>query len=769
VLPSAPPRLVVCEDLPTYERAAAAVVGGARDLPILGASVGASGAWPGFIAGLERVPFDAASQVPQQARAAGLPSSTRWCVALDHPVCVAAARLLAQATGRALLVLADDEWERGLDAHLAAHEVTTLTFVVPLWRSDLVDGSQLDPRWLGRILAQARARLDRLERVAWGIMTGPDPHGLTVTVARAALATEIAADYSEAPAAVLINHAASELGSRIPPMPENPRDPGAPLQVIDARHIASGVARSASERRWSLLYFRGHGRYYCGNEGYLCGARPLRVSQSAPALVCVDGLTCANPHDGAYRPGLLAFPRIDPRSYDAQLMIIDSCSAGSWSSPDWDGGTASLGMLAFCGSASAVVCSDYTTIGTPAGHMEVLAVMRSSPTIGHAVSRLNRLRPNDVGAFPRYLLGDPEFPLGSRRWSQWCTEPLDEQRERTPECQRILARVPAGPPFARVALELGSAHQTTTYVRAIDTDATLDSVELLADDTPEVWIALDPARGPAPIDIVVETYPTPRLPPGLHEAAITTSLIVRGWSDALREAAGPLLAAAERIESVAQLIPRIRGTALASNANELQACVTLCRQAWLVGHVTAVAKVASMVEAGLWPNNLWKGLSRHRTTRDEPCPYCGTAPTLRLNYRSGAVLEREQWECVSCALIEDRPLLPIPTLRLTMPARIEAGQAVTAELSFSNETELYFAVAGALVIDRKGHDIHSPPPFVFELGPGEQRVEAVELRSIGAPGIAHRYYARAPMLINGVWMLATRPITVCNTNDSPAP
>lgn len=747
------PTLVACQQLEGYVQVARTVGLGCEQAPIIAAAERphARLGFPPTVRWISEREWTGGDAAPASSA-----SATRWCVTIEDPVCVAVTRMLAAATGRTAVVLDAREWADGLDRCLLDAEVTTIAFVVPLWSGA---EPRLDPAWIRRILEYARARVDRLERVAWGILTGADPGALSLAAARAVFAPEIVASRAEAPAAMLISTAAERLGSSLPLMPSQPGVEQSPLQVIDDSLVRSGVALTVRERPWSLLYVRGHGRYYCGNQGFLCGARKLSEPADAPAERCVGGLSCANPHDDAYQPGLKGFPRIDPRSYDAPIMIIDSCSVGGWGSADWDAGWASLAVLAFAGSASAVISSDYATAPSDAAHLEVFAVLWSAATIGEAVARLNRLPAPEHGAFVRYLLGDPELPLSSPRWPTWCVEPSEQARERTPERQRIIARLPGGSCFARIELELGSAHMTTSHVRASE-PAALRSVHLLADAHPELWIATAPSKGP--LELVVDTHPTPRLPPGLFEAAVWAPLSVRSWSAEAGAGAEPLISAAARVEAVAQLIERVRGTALTSDAEELQSCVPLCRAAWLDAHLSAVRHVLTLAKGSLWPMRLWQvGHERTRTSCADPCPHCGVQPTLHRSYRSPPVLDRLQTECVGCGLLEDRPLLPRPRVSLTVPNRIAAGETVIAELGFDNrDNDHYVAIAGAVLFDRHGHDVEPTPPFAFELGPGQRHVEQLELRSRGGSAIAHRYHVRAPILINGVWWLGNRLVAV---------
>lgn len=754
-------RLVACDDLDSYVQVARCFdARTARQVPILGRSGPESSleSLAGFPRGIERIPhatWTAGSPTVEWPEVA----NDRWCVALDHPVCLALARFLADATGRRLLVFDAESWEASLDERLASEPVASLAFVVPLWTGDDV----LDSHWLGRVLALVRARHARLAHVAWGIVTGVDPSALSRVVAKAILQPEIIASYADAPAGMYVSGSAASLGTALAPMgPRANEGPQAPLQFIDEDHVRAGTSVEVGQRPWSLLFFRGHGRSYCVCEGHLCGARPLATSPTLPALRCVQGMTCANPSDDFYRPGMRAFPRIDPRCYDTPLLLIDSCQSGGWSSSDWAAGTPPVAVHAASGAPSAVMSSDYATMSTGAAHTEVFQVLWSAPTIGEAIARLNRARPSAVAEFPYYLLGDPECPVGRSRWSGWCSEPLAERRQRSPECQTIVAVLPTTTPFARIALGLRGAEHTTSYVHTDDPDASIRAVHLLVDEQPELWLAIDRRTGSEPVVVVIETYPTPRLPKGLLDAALAVPLFIRSWSPELREGAGPLVQAAERIETVQDLVTQMRGRAVPIDASEPQASVALARKAWLEAQLALVEHaLTNFSEGGLWSYRLWRGTDHRGTSSDLACPHCGISPTLQRRYHSPPALQRVQWECVACALISDRPLLPMPELAIEMPTQIATGQTIVAELAFeSRESDPHFAIAGALLLDRKGHGVAVPSPFMFELPPGGRHALSVELSSTRPPDIHHRYYARALLLINGVWLVTTRLVTV---------
>ncbi|MFV8751427.1 hypothetical protein ACNOYE_12855 [Nannocystaceae bacterium ST9] len=763
-MPNASARLVACEHLDDYVQVARCFEADAADkqVPILG-SPGSLAGFPRGIECVDHAAWVSESATPIATATTTTTASDRWCVALDHPVCVALARFLADATGRRLLVFDAEAWERGLDERLASETATSIAFVVPLWRGEQ---HELDPYWLARILAQVRAREPRLARVGWGIVTGVDPSALSRMVGKAVLQPEIVASYADAPAGMFVSGSAARLDSILPPMlarADEREGSVAPLQVIDDRHIQSGVSLEVCERAWSLLYFRGHGRSYCINDGHLCGARTLATGPSEPASTCVQGMSCANPVDDFYRPGQRAFPRIDPRRYDTSIFLIDSCQAGGWASSHWKSGTPAVAIHAAAGAASAVMASDYSTMSSVSAHTELFQVLWSASTLGEAIARLNRARPSTIAEFPYYLLGDPECPVGRSRWPRWCSEPLAQRRERTPRCQTIVAACSLDAPYTRVALELRGAEHTTSYLRTDDPDAQLHAVHLLADDEPELWFCVERRAGAGPVEVVVETYPTPRLPAGLLDAALATPLLLRSWSELLQAAApaSALAAAAEQLEAAHELGRRLRGRATTIDPGEPQSCVASARQAWLAAHLAAIEYASTLTEGGLWPLRLWRGVQHRGVSSLDACPYCGAAPTVHRRYQSPPTLQRLQWECVACALISDRPLVPMPAVAIDMPDRIAAGQTIVASLELaSGESDPHFAIAGVLLIDRKGHQVAPPPAFAFELPPGARHSLSVELSSMRAPDIHHRYYARALLLINGAWLMTARIVTV---------
>jgi hypothetical protein len=539
----------------------------------------------------------------------------------------------------------------------------------------------------------------------------------------------------------------------------------APLQRIAFEQLCSTLSQRVCERRWSALVMIGHGRSYCGLAGHLCGARPLHVAPDAPAPRCVEGLACVSPADGLREPGVPGFPRIDPRRYDAPIMVIDTCVAGGWASPEWDTGTPAIAIHAFTGAASAVVCSDFSTISSAIDEAEPFAALHEAATIGEAVARLNRAREGEVEGVVRYLLGDPTLPLKFSRWSEWCAKPIEQQHERSPERQRVWVRASLACPFVQIELGLHDASETTTHVHCSDGEPVLGSAHLLdVQREPKLWVALKPDRtgsSEGVVDLWVETRPTPRLPEGLLDAALLAPLLVRSWTDPLQPHGLALMQAAARIEDAAELLDRLRGRALIDDGEHLHSCVPLCRAAWLDAHLEVVRAVCALASGGLAEDRLWRGMDYRSRTIDLPCPHCGAAPTLERHYRSPPALARTQWECVACTLIHDLPSVPTPRVSLSMPARIEPDQTIQAVLRLDNrDGDRHFAIAGALLLDRDGHGVEAPSAFAVELSPGAIHEQHIELRSSGRPAIAHRYYARAPILCNGVWCYAVRLISV---------
>ena len=659
-------------------------------------------------------------------------------------------------------MLAEQGWEAGVDALLERSDPASLTFVVPLWSGAV---QRLDPRWIGRVLTYVRGRSERFAGRAWGLLPGVDAAALSLAVARAILAEAIVAAYAREPAAMFVTSRAEAVGSQLPGMPADvSAHRSLPLQLVDLDHVCAETSLAVCERRWSALYMSGHGRSYCGQLGHLCGARALSVAPDAPAPHCVGGLACVSPVDGLRVAGQPAFPRIDPRRYDAPIMILESCVAGGWASPEWSQGTPAIAIHAFAGAASAVICSDFATMVSAADHVEPLAALRDAATIGEALARLNGGQPEDMGGVVRYLIGDPELRLDFPGWAGWAAAPLEQARSREPELQVVLATCTRAAPFIELELGLGEVGETTTQVLGEIGGAHLVD----AQGVPRLWVA--PSKNPksesedeveAPLELRVEARATPRLPPGLLDAALLTPLLTRSWTPELRVHALPLTQAAARISAVAERLDLARGRVMVGDGEQLRACVPLVRQAWLEAHLAAVRAACDLADRGMREEQLWRGVDYRSVTIEEPCPYCGLAPTLERHYRSPPALARTQWECISCTVICDWPSVPGPRVSLTMPGQIEAGQTLEARLDFDNsDNDRHVAIAGALLVVRDGHSVEGPPPFAMELGPGERSEQRVVLRSTGRPAIAHRYYARAPILVNGAWTLATRLLEV---------
>ena len=96
---------------------------------------------------------------------------------------------------------------------------------------------------------------------------------------------------------------------------------------------------------------------------------------------------------------------------------------------------------------------------------------------------------------------------------------------------------------------------------------------------------------PRAVALTVETEATPRLPPGLLDAALVAPLLLRSWSEELRASGVSLIQAAARIEAVSEMLDGARGRVRTPVGGWLPFEVTAVepghRWSWRVGGVPA--------------------------------------------------------------------------------------------------------------------------------------------------------------------------------------
>jgi hypothetical protein len=302
------------------------------------------------------------------------------CLAVDIPGVVETAGAFAAARARRLVIAGTVDWEAAVRDAITA-DLRSLTFVVPAWRGDRLDATLLE-----RTLRAVRRAVERSSGVAapWGILTGADPRSLSLAASEAMAAAN--APPPQGPTAIVMSDA-----SWLPAAGE--------LRLPDGVSIGTPATLGGKllETRWASLCFVGHGRSYCACDGWLCAARSHVGSPHVRLDGCINGYDCVDPD----------FERVDPRRYDADLMVLDTCGALNLSAATWDGGYAPVALLAAQSRALAVIASDGLTQG---GSPSDLVAALAEPTMGGVALRLNALRRGHNLPCAYALLGDPVMP-----------------------------------------------------------------------------------------------------------------------------------------------------------------------------------------------------------------------------------------------------------------------------------------------------------------------------------------------------------------------
>jgi hypothetical protein len=673
----------------------------------------------------------------------------RVCLFVNDPVCQTLATYLAAATGRRVVGTSATDFDRTVEGLL--DKVSSLTLFVPLWCAD-----GLDPFWLARVLLLMRRFAHRTARLSWGVLTGATPDAASRLVAKAMLQPAIIAEYHKAPTCVVTTASRASVGSSLP----SPGVDGmAPIQHVDLDDILAKRATRILNQRWSLMFFTGHGRSYCGSQGFLCGARRLEDAADAAITQCLLGMECASPADDAWAPGVPGFPRIDPRRYDTAFMVNDACGMGGWAFPSWDAGIPSVSFHGAAGAASAVITGDQVTMHQPGSLTDVLWALNTARTAGEATARLNHVRPEAAAALPYYLIGDPEVPCGPTRWHGWVVDAKLSSRTNGAIQVELGARTPGGAPFAAVRLQNeGVDDEPQTAHVSIDHDPGGAPPRIFRSwDRTDLW--LEPGSGGR---VTVEYEAATRFPPGMVAAAARVPATVAGWRRCLEAQGAALEDAARLVLQVAARLEQAAGRARRGRAADLRAAHDTAVERWIAAHRAAVERVVDLAPDGLWPFRLWQvGAFRNRDD-ETPCPYCGLAPTLLRRYDRFPDAVREQWECPRCVLLQDRPSAPAPSFAFRVGEVLTPVQPLTATVEIDNRgSDTVWLGYAAMLVDGRAHGtVASPTVLPVEVDSGGWTKVETTLALPARPQIHHRYWARSVLLLNATWFLGTRQIVV---------
>lgn len=759
--------LICCPDLATYKQVASSLT--PRMAPVL-----SSGRFSpiGFPSGTRVVLAEALN--PQVlTRSAGLSlDPRRLCLSASDPICSALSECLARATGRTLKIVPPDRWAETLEQSVHAG-LQSLTLVVPMWGKD----NGYDPWWIGESLRVMRSLSTEIRSLSWGLLTSIEPFSMSLLVAKSLLQESIIQAFSDTPGCVFTTGTREAEQSALPPMQPECK---APLQHVDASHIADRSALQILPKRWSMMLFFGHGRAYCGCQGYLCGARHLSDDPGFRCEKCVHGLDCASPVDGAWGEGMLAFPRIDPRRYETPFMVIDACGSGTWAVPGWTDGSygrdsALRGMAfhALAGAPGAVLTSDSITVHRPGSFKDVLWALSSGATAGNAAALLNGARPQAAGPFPYFLLGDPELMAGHARWPNWSSPATVDARKPTEAGgERLLLSVSANAPFASLTLPVdrGGDERPSLWTTGIET-CEAESTASVVLEYPRTFVALDrndlwfTARPLVPgnpeLCIVVDRRPAIQMPPSVLAAAVKICEWRKAWTPLLQDVTGALDEAALEVLAVSAMLRRCEGTALIGSLDSLEVAVERCFGKWLRAHLSCIEGCLSLAEGGLWPHRLWNAERFRNALANVSCPHCGLSPVLERIYESFPGGQREQHECQQCVLVLDKPRSSELQLGLRAPGEIRVGQCVTVEITLDNtQSDVTFLGFGAVLVDGRAHGVLADPPFPITLEPRGRLETQAALSLPDPPPISHRYFVRLLVFINGQWSTASAPIRV---------
>ncbi len=678
------------------------------------------------------------------------------CIAVDEPVCRAAATLLARLSGRRLTVVEPAAYESTLDASFADGDPASITMVVPGWRAP---GGQVTPEWLRRSLTFLRASQARVGRRPFGILTAPTAAAMTQLVAKALLQRAVTRAYADHPTCLIVSHRETPAGEPIPSGAE--MDAGHPLLLFDQSSVESGQLRRLIDRPASALVVSAHGRAYCAADGCFCAARSIFGAAGAEIDHCVMGMRCADP----------SFQQIDPRRYDAPIVVLDCCYAASWGAPVWETGVPAIAYFALAGPASAVLTSDVPTLDYPV--LDLLRALHGSRTLGEAAAQLCAERPEAGAEYPYFVLGDPEIATGPDRWTRWLAqpplEPLDSEGTRF-RGTIDLARHPA--PLHRVVIPVpgehpsaqGEAHGASPRTVFLTHDGGPDDLAIVSRHRHprgiEIWLRR--ATRPGPLALSIEQRPSLRLPAATVSAARQVRPIVSAWSTVFAgEPLAEVLAASDAVVALDAQLEALAGEAAILDPRAIEPAVASTLGAWMRAQL-ACCRAAIANAPHLWQSSFWHCQRFRGQSIEVPCPLCGLSPMIDRIYDSGTAASRSWRECARCGIDGDRPLVEgYPHVEVKSPPAVVVGIPSRLGLRFANASSADWYGAGAVAIAGSGHGLEIRPTSFLVVNPAGTTVEqAVEL-SLPAPApIPHVYRLVVVVLLNNHWFWAPRNVMV---------
>jgi hypothetical protein len=485
---------------------------------------------------------------------------------------------------------------------------------------------------------------------------------------------------------------------------------------------------------FNAAIFRGHGTpAFCACQGFLCGARPPEIKPEADARMCLFGLDCVKP----------GYARIDPRSYDAAVVVMDTCGAGSPDSGISEAGIPPLSILAATAQPLAVVASRHLVRGSESGEAQIAAAFSGALTAGDAVARLNRIRCQASLGGDFYLLGDPELP--SQAWDCWA-DAASASQVGPGEWHAFVERHKA--PYVRVVLDTGErAVQQRAWHVWRRGRGVLGPVAVLSDGNLTELCVAAPADKDSYVDLWLATRQRHEVPAGLASAVDKVDTDCAWWRGALAKELPRLQNAAKDLSEHAASIAE-PGAVIRASPKVAAARVTRAIDAWCEAQQSCVEAVAENHDHSCWPWDLTGTYSASTAVTLEACPWCGRSPIRTQRYLPMITYPRDLIECSHCEVVSDRPGDSCVAVEIDAPGGIAFPDAANVEVRINNPSSC--ATVGSLaVFVSGGAPIRSmPTTCVVKLAGGESGCWKVRLEFDAHPEMAKRYGLRVVMLLN---------------------
>ncbi len=751
--------LVLCPDSQAYARVVRESVGSAeserRIVPVIASD---ASALRGFPNGIDCVRYENSARDLHTLEPSSLVEwadpepALRFCISTNDPTCRAAATLLSSLSGRRLKTIVDDaDFERELAGVYEIEATGSVTLVVPGWTRDPARSTS---EWLRRSLAFLRANKSSVGNRPFGILTAPTAAALTHLVAKALLQHGVMKRYEAFPGLFLTTDSYAKGSSPIPHYDASHSD--RPLQMFDKSSIDSLEVLRLTELSASVMVVSSHGRSYCAADGLLCGARQISSSPDAEIQQCVMGMACVDPK----------YQRIDPRRYDAPVMVFDACGTANWASPVWETGLPSVAYHALAGPASAVLVSDGLTLVRGECNIDIFWALLTSSTLGEAATRLNSVRRHAAVEYPYFLLGDPEIISGSGRWRDWVTDhALESMGGEKPSYCTTLGGGEARVPFRRILVpvpadEIGVGSQTVYVMHdGAPNDLSIKAQYQHSRET-EIWF--EQATNEASLHLNVSQSRSVRVSPAMLDGARSVRQIVSSWSPAFDESKVGLIAASDAVARLSQELDRLENRAVLIDARTVEPVVAKTLDDWAAAQLSCCQDALGLELVGMWSMALWGSENHLAHTVSVPCASCGLTPTTERTYDSGSAPARVFSECPRCDIVADKPLVTgFPTITLDSPARVAFGKSACLTLSIRSESSDTWCGAGMVTLVGSRHGVVvQPDTFPIWCSGGSAVEQKVELSLPELPPIPHLYRLQVLTLLNNHWHWASRLVMV---------